>query len=198
MMRAEKLNKGGSDGNHRLCIAEVGGSNPPISTKGINRQNSYRLSLFSIWHRRQLFVAIVDVDDLKAVNDRYGHPASDALLQEIASRLRTSLRSSDVIARTGGDECAILLDGIGSETARIAVERCLAAVKRLPPVEHEMKATVSIASYLAQVLSEEELLQRANALCYEAKRAGGDRIQTADASDHGPGNQLLCKIRIRP
>ena len=140
--------------------------------------------------RRPLSIAILDVDNLKVVNDRLGHPAGDALLQEIASIIQSSLRSSDVVARYGGDEFAIILDGIGSEFACTAAKRCLEAIRRLPPVGQQIKVTVSIgiASYPDQAFTDAELLHRADALCYKAKNAGGNRVQTAGTSDQEAGN----------
>lgn len=135
--------------------------------------------------QQPLSVALLDIDNLKAVNDRFGHRAGDALLTEIGYRVRASLRSSDVVARYGGDEFLILFYGIDSKSACIPARRCLESIQWLAPVGHEMKVTASvgIASYPADASGEEELLYEADALCYKAKRAGGNRIWTANTSD---------------
>ncbi|HUY01804.1 MAG TPA: EAL domain-containing protein [Rhodocyclaceae bacterium] len=61
-----------------------------------------------------LAICMLDVDDLKPVNDRFGHPAGDALLRQVALRLRDALRRSDLVARLGGDEFALAIDDLGS------------------------------------------------------------------------------------
>lgn len=131
--------------------------------------------------RQPLSVALLDVDNLKAVNDLFGHRAGDALLTKIGYGLQSSLRSSDVIARYGGDEFVILFHGVDSESARISAQRCLESIRQLPPIGQALKVTVSIgiASFPAEASDGEELLHNADALCYEAKKAGGNQIWIA-------------------
>ncbi len=74
-------------------------------------------------------VALLDVDGLKAVNDRHGHAAGDALLQEVAAALVEGARTADVVARVGGDEFAVLLLGTSTAGATLFLER----VRRLAP-----------------------------------------------------------------
>jgi diguanylate cyclase (GGDEF)-like protein len=128
--------------------------------------------------RQPLSVALLDVDNLKAVNDFFGHQAGDALLTKIGYRVQSCLRSSDVIARYGGDEFVILFHGTDSESARISAQRCLESIRQLPPIGQAIKVTVSIgiASFPAEASDAEELLRKADALCYEAKKAGGNQI----------------------
>lgn len=128
--------------------------------------------------RQPLSVALLDVDNLKAVNDLFGHRAGDALLTKIGYRVQSCLRSSDVIARYGGDEFVILFHGADSESASISAQRCLESIRQLPPIGQAIKVTVSIgiASFPAEASDGEELLLKADALCYEAKKAGGNQI----------------------
>jgi diguanylate cyclase (GGDEF)-like protein len=133
--------------------------------------------------RQPLSVALLDVDNLKVVNDSFGHRAGDALLTKIGYGLQSCLRSSDVIARYGGDEFVILFHGVDSKLARISAKRCLESIRQLPPVGQGVKVTVSIgiASFPVEASGEEELLHKADALCYEAKKAGGNQIWIAFA-----------------
>jgi diguanylate cyclase (GGDEF)-like protein len=134
--------------------------------------------------QQPLSVALLDVDNLKVVNDSFGHRAGDALLVKIGYRLQSCLRSSDVIARYGGDEFVLLFHGVDSETAFICAKRCLESVRQMPFLDHGIKVTVSIgvASFPAEASGEEELLHQADTLCYKAKKAGGNQIWIAKPS----------------
>lgn len=133
-------------------------------------------------HGRPLSMAFVDLDHFKAVNDTLGHDAGDALLQEVASTLLASLRSTDIVARFGGDEFVLALPETTEPEACTAVDHArqlLLATMR----EHGWGVTFSIGvtstagSEGAADLT--ELLAAADALAYQAKRAGRDRIAVA-------------------
>src|SRR5205807_1598694 len=77
-----------------------------------------------------LALAYVDLDGFKETNDVFGHPAGDALLCEVASRLRGGLRNLDTVARLGGDEFALILPDIGSEeNARHVIDKLLESLR---------------------------------------------------------------------
>ena len=132
-------------------------------------------------HRGTLLV--VDCDDFKTVNDTYGHLVGDAVLREIARRLRTDSRSGDVVARLGGDEFAVLLapDPTRETTAR--VERLTALLSR--PVGtggHEVAISCSVGS--APVLagrSLEDLVRAADSAMYTAKATGKGRHMSSES-----------------
>jgi diguanylate cyclase (GGDEF)-like protein/PAS domain S-box-containing protein len=121
-------------------------------------------------------VMFVDLDDFKTVNDSLGHPAGDAILKEVAGRLEGVVRPADTVARFGGDEFAILLDGVeGSDEAAMIAERLLKAVEESTVVEGKQvypRASVGICMSDADLLSQdaEELLRNADVAMYMAKR----------------------------
>ena len=121
-------------------------------------------------------VMFVDLDDFKTVNDSLGHPAGDAILKEVAGRLEGVVRPADTVARFGGDEFAILLDGVeGSDEAAMVAERLLKAVEEPAMVEGKQvypRASVGICMSDADLLSQdaEELLRNADVAMYMAKR----------------------------
>src|SRR5689334_14941993 len=89
---------------------------------------------------------VLDVDHFQYVNDRYGHPAGDALLRALADLLRGRLRETDVVGRVGGDELGIILPGTGCAEAATTGEALVAAVRRdlaVPVGEHRIRATAS-------------------------------------------------------
>ena len=126
-----------------------------------------------------LSLASFDVDDLKVVNDRYGHAAGDELLVAVAAAWVRALRRTDVIARLGGDEFAILMPDTDEAAARTALEAgrtaALAAI-----AAGGWPASLSIGSITCRGGGEdvEALLRYADSLMYEVKAAGKDGLRT--------------------
>ena len=118
----------------------------------------------------------IDVDNLKAVNDHNGHQAGDALLTAIAKSLLTAVRRSDLAARVGGDEFAILLDNIPQNELAAKAEKIAKSVGKLK-VEHEgVVLAPSVSAGYAVVepgVKPTELLLRADRSMYAAKQAKG-------------------------
>jgi diguanylate cyclase (GGDEF)-like protein/PAS domain S-box-containing protein len=126
----------------------------------------------------QVSVLFIDLDNFKVVNDSLGHGVGDELLRRIAGRLRHVMRDTDCLARFGGDEFVVFVDG-GVDPAIVA-ERLRRAV--LAPVmidEHELVVTASIgfAVNSSSDLTADDLLRDADAAMYRAKAAGRDRIE---------------------
>jgi diguanylate cyclase (GGDEF)-like protein len=123
-----------------------------------------------------LSLAYVDVDDFKAINDRYGHDAGNELLREVAAAGRSSLRAGDTMARIGGDEFAILLPMTGNHEAKKAIERFRDTL--VSALAKKFRATVSIGLVTTydNAPSALRLLKAADATMYEVKDAGKDGI----------------------
>lgn len=117
---------------------------------------------------RPMSVALLDLDDFKGFNDRFGHQAGDRLLKEVAAAWQAILRMSDVLARIGGDEFAVLLPGCSIETAAQIAERLRAAVPAA-------NCSVGVASW-DRTETVEELLARADGALYEAKEGGRGQV----------------------
>ena len=123
----------------------------------------------------------LDLDGFKAVNDRYGHAAGDALLCEVAARLRQGVRTLDTVARLGGDEFALILPDIGSAAnARRLIENLLASLRR-PFTHGESTLAVSVSLGVSMFPddgdSAESLTTRADEAMYAAKAAGGNTVR---------------------
>jgi diguanylate cyclase (GGDEF)-like protein len=129
-------------------------------------------------------VAIFDVDDLKVVNDRFGHPAGDTLLVTVARAWTHTLRSTDLIARLGGDEFAVLLPDTSSEAAVVALMKGRgAALVAIGEGGWPASLSIGAVTYLGGEADLEGLLRHADALMYEVKSAGKDGVRTAVLGD---------------
>jgi diguanylate cyclase (GGDEF)-like protein len=130
---------------------------------------------------RPIAVLLLDVDYFKQVNDRFGHPAGDAVLRALGERFRENARAEDLVARYGGEEFALALPETDLHRATVVGERCRRAVAQQPfRVDGQSIAvTVSVGAAAIeprQTRTVEELLQEADERMYEGKRAGRNRV----------------------
>ncbi len=131
-----------------------------------------------------LSVLMLDLDDFKRVNDEHGHQAGDRVLRAIAGALRAAVRSSDVVARYGGDEFVVLMPDTDAEEAAQVVRRASEAVARLahPMADGaavQVSCSVGLALHPRDGATARELLRSADAAMYSRKRA---RSEAAGAS----------------
>jgi diguanylate cyclase (GGDEF)-like protein len=123
-------------------------------------------------------VLFVDIDDFKAVNDTFGHAAGDAVLVEVAERLRRCVRPDDLAVRLGGDEFAVLLSGRDAQRAAAGIaDRLMAALDAPCAVGGGvLRITASVGIAGADMISSpDELLRKADVAMYHAKRTGKGR-----------------------
>ncbi|SDS41297.1 diguanylate cyclase (GGDEF) domain-containing protein [Halopseudomonas sabulinigri] len=136
--------------------------------------------------RAPVAVMVLDIDHFKSVNDRYGHAAGDEVLRRFAQTIDATLRKNDVFGRTGGEEFAVILEGINRDSALGLAERMLSEVARqdTPVAENQtLRVTVSIGlAWHAQApLNElDSLLAEADRALYRAKAGGRNRVELAE------------------
>ena len=136
---------------------------------------------------KQLAVLAIDLDDFKAVNDRFGHAAGDEVIVTSAERMKQLLRESDVIARFGGDEFVIVLGQVDDaeaarEVARRVVESLSQPISLAGGGSAQIGASVGIAMCCTDGETLDDLLKKADAALYAAKRDGKHTFREADAS----------------
>ena len=123
-------------------------------------------------------VALADIDDFKAVNDTHGHLTGDEALRHVAETLLRNVRDQDRVFRVGGEEFCVLMPGLDQADAAAVAERLRLAVARggftLP-----VRISIGVATYPADGASRDDLLGRADAALYTAKRAGKNRTTLA-------------------
>ena len=126
-------------------------------------------------------VAYLDLDGFKFVNDTLGHSAGDTLLKQVAARLAGCLREGDTLARVGGDEFTVIMNGLRhAEAARRCAQRLLSALQdpfAIGGHEFWVSASFGIGLYPRDGAEATALLQNSDAAMYEAKRRGKNRIQ---------------------
>lgn len=129
--------------------------------------------------RRPLVLALLDLDFFKLVNDRYGHAAGDAVLCAFAGRVLDNLRSTDVLARWGGEEFLLLLPETSLDGALVLLERVRREVAELcvetPNGEISMTVSIGVAAGRVQETME-QVLEHADEALYQAKAQGRDRV----------------------
>lgn len=135
-------------------------------------------------HASNFGVIYVDLDRFKAINDSGGHQIGDAVLMEVAARLRDTLRDSDIIARLGGDEFGICCNEIEDEGSLAPIaEKVIATLARpfsIAGVSYTLNASAGIAFSHDAFASAEAFIQATDQAMYEAKNAGGNRFTIHD------------------
>lgn len=143
--------------------------------------------------QRKFYVLFIDLDDFKRINDTLGHAEGDVLLAEVAQRLKHATRGTDTVARMGGDEFVMIFTEVHSDdqlqTAITKVRAAFSAPFRLHDTDYTITASIGIAVYPDDALTEDELLQDADAAMYEAKQAG------RNATQRHHGSSLAATLR---
>jgi diguanylate cyclase (GGDEF)-like protein len=120
-----------------------------------------------------LSVLFMDIDDFKKINDTYGHYTGDEVLKKVSDAIRESIRETDIAARWGGEELAVMLVGAGTEVAKRKASEILEKVRGLQFEEKNLHVTLSIGiASVDEEIEFEKLVRRADGAMYEAKRRG--------------------------
>ncbi len=150
----------------------------------LNRRHFFELAekeyVRSRRYKHPLSALIVDIDLFKQFNDRYGHAIGDQVLREVSGRMRSSLRTDDILGRHGGDEFSILLPETDARAAQSIAKRMVTQVADDPiPTEAGMltlHVSIGVAADNPQTNSLHDLVNRADQAMYKAKEAGRNRV----------------------
>jgi diguanylate cyclase (GGDEF)-like protein/PAS domain S-box-containing protein len=146
-------------------------------------------------HAKAVGVVFLDLDDFKTVNDSLGHVEGDALIQQVAQRLGTTIRPEDTAARLGGDEFALLVDEVDEDEAVVVAQRVLAAFEdafELADRPLRVAVSVGIALSSSALPTAMDLLRAADIAMYQAKDAGKGQYRVFE-----PSMQQVAADRLR-
>ncbi len=175
---------GASIGNIRLFEKIQRQATTDGLTGLVNHKTFYEILERELWRSRRfgggISLIMIDVDNLKTINDKYGHRAGDKVIREISRRIKECIRQIDVAARYGGDEFAVILLNTELSDAVIVAERMVAAVARTPTTWSKHQIQLSISVGLGQYDSDttpEDITSRSDKALYTAKQAGKNTVR---------------------
>jgi diguanylate cyclase (GGDEF)-like protein len=135
----------------------------------------------SIRHQRALSMVMIDIDDFKPINDKFGHQMGDEVLKLFSQTVYKQIRAQDIFGRIGGDEFGLLFPETNLQEAQLITDRvCRLLCQEKIPIQDELISpsfSAGVAEIEATDQSFEQLLQRADQKLYLAKQAGKHRVE---------------------
>ena len=154
-----------------------------------NHKTFYEILEKELWRSRryggQISLIMVDVDNLKKINDAYGHRAGDKVIREISRKVKECIRQIDTAARYGGDEFAVILPNTSLTDATVVAERMVGAVAHSPTTWKKEQIALSISVGLGQYDADtnpEDITSRSDQALYTAKQAGKNTVKVFEPS----------------
>jgi diguanylate cyclase (GGDEF)-like protein len=148
---------------------------------------------------RTFSLILIDVDNFKAINDKYGHLSGDMMLKKIAAVLKECARTTDIVCRYGGDEFALILPDTGEEQAMQLAKRISRGVRSIHWLDKSVTISIGISEYSGED-STSEIIRRTDQALYRAKQMGKNRWSIPRGLR---GNEInihnhVCNIRPLP
>lgn len=155
----------------------------------VNHKTFYEILEKELWRSRryggQISLIMVDVDNLKKINDAYGHRAGDKVIREISARIKECIRQIDTAARYGGDEFAVILPNTLLRDANVVAQRMVDAVANSPATWNKEQIALSISVGLGQYDADtnpQEITSRSDQALYTAKQAGKNTVRIFESA----------------
>jgi len=155
----------------------------------VNHKTFYEILERELWRLRrfggQISLIMVDVDNLKKINDAYGHRAGDKVIKEISKKIKECIRQIDTAARYGGDEFAVILLNTSLSDATVVAQRMVDAVANSPATWNKEQISLSISVGLGQYdtgTTPDDITSRTDQALYAAKLAGKNTVRIFEPS----------------
>ena len=150
----------------------------------INHKRFYEILEKELWRSRRygghISLIMIDIDNLKTINDTYGHRAGDKVIRKISGKIRECVRQIDAAARYGGDEFAVILPNTTLDDAVVVAERMVETVSRSPVTwkkeQIELTISVGVGEYTADT-TPEDITSHSDKALYTAKQAGKNTVK---------------------
>ena len=156
----------------------------------VNHKTFYDILEKELWRLRrfggQISLIMVDMDNLKKINDVYGHRAGDKAIREVSKRIKGCIRQIDTAARYGGDEFAVILLNTSLQEATVVAQRMVNAVAGSPTTWDKEEIPLSVSVGLGQYDAEstpEDVTSRSDQALYAAKQAGKNTVKIFDSAN---------------
>ncbi|MHC4575075.1 MAG: sensor domain-containing diguanylate cyclase, partial [Planctomycetota bacterium] len=155
----------------------------------VNHKRLYEILEKELWRSRRyggpISLIMVDIDNLKTINDTYGHRAGDKVIKKISGKIRECIRQIDTAARYGGDEFAVILPNTSLADATVVAERMVEAAANSPITWNREQVPLSISVGLGQYeanTTPEDITSRSDQALYRAKQAGKNTVRIFEPS----------------
>lgn len=142
-----------------------------------------------------LSLLMIDIDRFKQINDAFGHPAGDQVIRRVAELIGRSARTTDFVARIGGDEFVVILPGTDGHGAKVIGERCRAAIERARWPRAQVRISVGVGQLVPGASSASELIAAADHSLMRAKHEGRNLVMVAPLPD--PRRRQPTPVGIR-
>ena len=181
---------GASIGNVRLFEKIQHQATTDGLTGLVNHKTFYEILEKELWRSRRfggrISLIMIDIDNLKTINDAYGHRAGDTVIREISRRIKECIRQIDTAARYGGDEFAVILLNTDLNDATIVAERMVEAVAKRPASWNKKQIPLSISVGLGRYDADntpEDITSRSDKALYTAKQAGKNTVRIFEPAE---------------
>ncbi len=158
-----------------------------LSSRRLFLQKARALHREALQLDKQAALLVLDLDHFKSINDNHGHLVGDEALRWFAKTCRASLRDEDLVGRMGGEEFAVLLQGVAERDARAVAEKLCRQLESSPLTTADQQIQLTVSIGLAVSHPDEQdflgLLKRADQALYEAKRNGRNRVETSASAN---------------
>jgi diguanylate cyclase (GGDEF)-like protein len=178
----------------RNLDSEKGKASTDPLTGALNRRSFFEIAEYEInWWRRysQPFtIAYIDLDNFKEINDHLGHHTGDELLVAVVTTIMGSIRSTDILARFGGDEFVLLLPDTGSDAALTFLTKIHDHLQQtMTSNKWPVGFSIGAVTYLKTPATVDEAICQADTLMYEVKRSGKNRLLHIEATEATNGQR---------